>query len=584
MAFSRVWLDDLVDRTDIVQIVSRHVQLTKRGNRYWGLCPFHMEKSASFTVNPQMQMYYCFGCHASGGAINFLMEMEHMEFKEAVAFLADEAHIPLPENFNREREKPEIKGQRERIYELNREYARFLHQQLWEPQNAEVLNYFHGRALTDRTIRKFGLGASPSDWDAGTRAMREKGFTDRELQDAGISLVSREGRLYDMFRGRAMFPIINARGQVLGFGGRTLGKDPRKYMNTGDTLVYNKRHEIFAANLLKKVRGLKRIILTEGYMDVITMIQAGVQGVVATLGTALTIEQARMLKRYAPEIWVSYDGDAAGQHAILRALDIFDAEHVPARVLDFPNGMDPDEYIRAYGAEGLDTLAPESAVSYRMLREAEKHDMSTKEGRTEYAIACARFLAGVKEPVELENYVQRLMIETGFTREVLLAQIGRTETMSNEQQAVFRRAARPLESRAKGVDMGVDAAERQLLSCLTSGAGLSHIRAEDFLSEENRRFAEMLPSGKSAARILEEIEDENERGRLAAILNSAPEVSEDEQMQIINDCLEILRAKKRDQRVERIKEQLPSLDEETRKEMLRRTSEMLINLDTGKEG
>ncbi|MBQ8092169.1 MAG: DNA primase [Clostridia bacterium] len=583
MAYSRVWLDDLVDRTDIVQIVSRHVQLTKRGNRYWGLCPFHMEKTASFSVNPQMQMYYCFGCHASGGAINFLMEIEHLEFKEAVTQLAEEAHVPLPENFNRERDNSVSKGERDRIYELNKAYARYLHSQLWEPQNAAVLSYFHNRALNDRTIRKFGLGASPLGGDTGTRAMRQLGFTDKELVQAGISL-NRDGRVFDMFRGRAMFPIINARGQVLGFGGRALDKDPRKYMNTGDTLVFNKRQEVFAANLLKKARGLKRIILTEGYMDVISLIQAGVEGVVATLGTALTIEQARLLKRYAPEIWVSYDGDSAGQHAILRALDIFEAEHVPVRVLDFPNGMDPDEYVRAYGAQGLDTLAPESAVVYRMLREAEKHDMSTKEGRTEYAIACSKFLANVTEPVELENYVQRLIIETGFSREVLLAQIGRTETMTTERQAVYRRAARPLEARAQGTDIGTDAAEKQLLTYLASGIGRDHIQLDDFMSPENRQFAEMLLSGKNAAMLLEEIEDEGQRSRFARILDSSPDATEDEQMQAINDCLAVLRRKKHDKRVELMKEQISSLSGEAKEAALRRMQEMIINSDSGKEG
>ena len=183
---------------------------------------------------------------------------------------------------------------------------------------------------------------------------------------------------------------------------------------------------MFAANLLKKQRGLKRVILTEGYMDVIALVQAGVPGVCATLGTALTLEQARLLKRYAPEIWVSYDGDAAGQHAILRALDIFEEEGVPARVLDFPGGMDPDEYIKTYGPQSVEQLRPTDATAYRMKQEAANHDLSTEEGRTAYAIACAKYLAKVKEPVELENYVKQLMVSTGFTREVLLAQIGRT--------------------------------------------------------------------------------------------------------------------------------------------------------------
>lgn len=222
-------------------------------------------------------------------------------------------------------------------------------------------------------------------------------------------------------------------------------------------------------NLLKKQRGLKRVILTEGYMDVIALVQAGVPGVCATLGTALTLEQARLLKRYAPEIWVSYDGDAAGQHAILRALDIFEEEGVPARVLDFPGGMDPDEYIKAYGPQSVEQLKPMDATAYRMKREAANHDLSTTEGRTAYAIACARYLAKVKEPVELENYVKQLMLSTGFTREVLLAQIGRTELIQENKRPMYRHAARPLEEKNEGVDTGTSAAEKKLLGSACRG-------------------------------------------------------------------------------------------------------------------
>ena len=582
--YSRVWLDELIDRTDIVQVVSRHVQLTKKGNRYWGLCPFHMEKTASFSVNPQWQIYYCFGCHASGGVINFLMEVEHLEFKEAVAQLAEDAHVPLPEHFLSSQGTRENNEERERVYELNKEYARYMHAQLWEPQNAGILSYFHDRGLNDHTIRRFGLGASPAGGDTGTRAMMKLGFTEKELLQSGISLKN-ENRLYDMFRGRAMFPIINARGQVLGFGGRALEKNPRKYLNTGDTIVFNKRYEVFAANLLKKAKGLKHIILTEGYMDVISMVQAGIQGVVATLGTALTIEQARLLKRYAPEIWVSYDGDSAGQHAILRALDIFESEHVPVRVLDFPNGMDPDEYVRAYGKEGLDTLVPVNAVTYRMLREAEKHDMSTQEGRTAYAIACAKFLVSVTEPVELENYVQQLMLETGFPRDVLLAQIGRTELLSNEKQATFKREARPLQMHADGVDLTIDNAEKQLLVFLVSGAGKDIIRAEDFITSENQEIAKMLLSGKSVSVILDEIDDEQMRGRFVRVIEDMPQMADQDQVEAINECLSVLKDKKLDMKIAKMKEDMKTLQGQARTEALSAIMELIkIKSSKGKDG
>ena len=324
MRFPQAWLDELRERSDIVQVVSRYVQLTPKGGRYWGLCPFHGEKTASFTVNPQRQMYYCFGCHVGGSAINFVMEMEHLEFVDAVKLLAEQAHMELPQMVGG-REDAATKSQKERLYEANKQCARFFHSQLWKKENEQVLAYLYNRGLDDATIRMFGLGSTPPRSDGATQAMRSLGFTDDELVTAGIS-VRRDGRVYDMFRQRAIFPIIDAQGRVLGFGGRALGDIKPKYLNTGDTPVFNKRLGVFAANLLKKQRGLKRVILVEGYMDVIALTQAGLPGVCATLGTALTIEQARLLKRYAPEIWVSYDGDAAGQKAILRALEIFEQE------------------------------------------------------------------------------------------------------------------------------------------------------------------------------------------------------------------------------------------------------------------
>ena len=241
------WLDELRDRADIVQVVSRYVQLTPKGGRYWGLCPFHGEKTPSFTVNPQRQMYYCFGCHAGGSAITFVMEMEHLEFMDAVKLLAEQVHMDMPQ-LTPSREDAESKSRKERLYEANRQCARFFHSQLWKPESSEILAYLHGRGLTDSTIRIFGLGATPAVSDGATKAMREAGFTDDELVSAGIS-VRREGRIYDMFRQRAIFPIIDAQGRVLGFGGRALGNAKPKYLNTGDTPIFNKRQGVVAANL-----------------------------------------------------------------------------------------------------------------------------------------------------------------------------------------------------------------------------------------------------------------------------------------------------------------------------------------------
>ena len=420
----------------------------------------------------------------------------------------------------------------------------------------------------------FGLGSTPPRSDGATSAMRSLGFTDDELVRAGIS-VRRDGRVYDMFRQRAIFPIIDAQGRVLGFGGRALGDAKPKYLNTGDTPVFNKRLGVFAANLLKKQRNLRRIILVEGYMDVIALTQAGLPGVCATLGTALTIEQARMLKRYAPEIWVSYDGDAAGQHAILRALDIFDQEEIKSRVLDFPGGMDPDEYIRTYGVQAMETLEPMDATAYRMKQEMQHHDLSSQEGRTAYAIACAKYLAKVKEPVELENYVGQLMLTTGFARDVLLAQIGRTELIPKDQRPRYRHAARPLEEKTEGVDVETMAAEKQLLRLLAEGRiEPGTVSADDFLTEERRSLAEKLISGMTPGAILEGISDDAARARAAGILDKDSGAGSDEQLRMAGDCLRILHKKRIESKIAELTKALPQLKGEDKRNTLLKIQEL----------
>ena len=566
--FPQAWLDELRERADIVQVVSRYVQLTPKGGRYWGLCPFHGEKTASFSVNPQRQMYYCFGCHAGGSAINFVMEMEHAEFKDAVKLLAEQVHMELPEMIGG-REDEASRSLKERICEANRQCARFFHSQLWLKENAQVLSYLYDRGLDDATIRIFGLGSTPNRSDGATAYLRTQGFTDDELVSAGIS-VRRDGRVYDMFRQRAIFPIIDAKGRVLGFGGRALGDVKPKYLNTGDTPVFNKRLGVFAANLLKKQRNLKRVILVEGYMDVIALTQAGVPGVCATLGTALTIEQARLLKRYAPEIWVSYDGDTAGQNAILRALEIFEQEEIRSRVLVFPAGMDPDEYIREYGVQAMDSLEPMDTASYRLKNEMSRHDLSTQEGRTAYAIACAKHLAKVREPVELENHVRQLMLTTGFERDVLLAQIGRTEMIARDKRPTYRNAARPLEERNDGVNTSAAEAEKQLLQILCEGhIEPGTIRPEDFITPERRELAEQLLAGMTPGAILEGIRDEEKRARAASILHRETGAKDEEMhLRMTADCLRKLKRRRMEEKIAAKQQEMQTLRGEDKRKVL----------------
>ena len=583
--YNNSFVDELISRADIVSVVSKRVQLSRKGSRFWGLCPFHGEKTASFSVNPQMQMYYCFGCHAAGGAIKFVMEMDHLEFKEAVVQLAEEFHMEVPQSFMANKDSPQRREEKERLYQLNKECARYYYTQLWQKDNAGILSYFHERGLTDSTIRKFGLGASQWTDDAASRYLEGIGFKREEIVAAGVAK-EYNGRLIDMFRGRAMFPIIDARGRVLGFGGRTLGKDPRKYMNTGDTPIFNKRMGVYAANLLRKENGLKRIILTEGYMDVISLVQAGVHGVCATLGTALTEEQARLLKRYAPEIWVSYDGDSAGQHAILRALTIFEAEQVPCRVLDFPGGMDPDEYVRAYGVEGIEQLTPKDGIIYRMERLRDTYDLNTQEGRTKYAIESSMILSRVKEPVQRENYIELLVHDTGFSREVLMEQIGQAqiETQEKESHIPLVRQVKSANKPEENVSPA-EAPERLLLTLLATGDTVREvIRAEDFITADNRDIAEQLLAGRSAVAIVETL-SEDKQAYYAQIFNQEENIPDELQFQIVKDCLSKLHRIKIDEEIRILQEKMKNCTEEERQEVLLRVVTLSQKRSAlGKEG
>ncbi len=551
------WLDELRARADIVKVIGSYVTLKKNGHRYVGLCPFHNETAPSFSVDEQKQVYHCFGCKAGGSVIQFVMDIERLSFSEAVAFLADQLHMPLPEMQN----DPAYEKRRtlkERIYLANRTAARMYHQLLWQPESSAILHYLQQRGLSDAVIRRFGIGAAPPSAQVGHRLM-EEGFTEEELVQAGLML-RREGRTFDMFRNRAMFPIIDTYGNVLGFGGRAMGDAMPKYLNTSDTPAFNKRYTVFAANLLRKARGLTRVILVEGYMDVVALSQFGVEGVAATLGTALTPEQARLLHRFAPEVHIAYDGDRAGQKAILRGLEVLEGENVPVRVLDFPGGLDPDEFIRQEGLEAFQALKPISAVTYRMRREKERHDVSTEEGRIEYAKACAAILRGVKEPVELENHLRHLSVETGFSKEVLMQQIGAApppKVVTVPKRDGFRQKAREVSQ--------VDWTARTLLAVLATGRlPKDSVSPEEFEDPLLRSLCEGLLAGESAASLMERQTDDQGRAAVGDILSLNTDLDDDGLMRMAQDCLKKMRKQRLEKALDLIQQRLPTLAGEER--------------------
>lgn len=584
MRYPASFLDELRARADIVQVIGQYMPLKKNGRKYWGLCPFHGEKTASFSVDAEKQLYYCFGCKAGGTVINFVMEIERLTFPEAIKHLADQLHMPLPEM----EEDPDYQRrltQRERLLSCNKEAARLFHETLFTPAGAPMLEYLKRRGLSDSVIRKFGLGAAPDRWDMVTKTLQEKGYTLEELQLAGLTIIkeaepatedkpAKPRRAFDMFRNRAIFPIIDQHGNVLAFGGRALANIQPKYLNTSDTPVFNKRQGVYAANLLRKERHLERVVLVEGYMDVVSLTQFGVTGVCATLGTALTNEQAKLLKRFAPMVYLSYDGDSAGQHAILRGLDILEAEGVAARVLDFPDGLDPDEFIRRDGKDAFDKLPALTPQAYRMRRERAEHDLSTQEGRTAYAKACAAILRNL-EPLEMENALQELIVQTGFSREVLLAQIDVTPPKVPAPDALTApsRPYRPsLPPRQEAPPQAADedtTAEELLISLIATGRLPGDIAAEeDFHDSLLQELYKGLQQGISPATLVEMQSDEVIRARVSRLLMTPMSENMDQMIQMAHDCLSRMRLKRAKAQYDDIMKRIKTLSGETKMQAL----------------
>ena len=571
---SDAWLEELRSRTSLEEVVSEYVPLKQKGRRFWGCCPFHNEKTASFSVDSEAQMYYCFGCHKGGTVINFIMEMERMEFMDAVRYLADRAHMEVPERRAQSGPPGVSRDERERMYEANRQAARFFHSLLWTGEGAEALNYLYGRGLNDSDIRRFGLGASPKGWDGLLHHLEEQGFEAALLEKVGLA-VRKDQRHFDMFRGRVMFPIISAQGRVLGFGGRAMGDAQPKYLNTAETPIFNKRMGLYALNFAQKERSIGRLVLVEGYMDTVSLRKHGVQGVVATLGTALTEEQARLMKRYAPEVWISYDGDAAGQKAALRALDIFDQQNIPAKVIDYPGGMDPDDFVKARGLSGFESLPKYDSTSYRMIRARDGLDLTTQDGMTQYALRCCAILKKVKSPIEMENHLRRLVNETGYDREILLRQIGATPSAAPAREAPRRTRM------AEGTPSEAMLAERELISLIAAGRlpeGM--VQAEDFDEPTHRALAEQLLAGKSAGGFIESIADEAQREAAMRALNYSP-LPEDREsaVQTAEECLRTLRRSRAMKRIEEIKQQIAAATPEKKAALYQQYAEEMKQLE-----
>ena len=415
------YIEELTRRTDIVELVGSYVQLKRKGRLYGGLCPFHSEKSPSFYVYPDTQSFYCFGCGAGGDAITFAKKINSIDYPEAVKMLAARAGMPEPQ------EDDKTGRMRSRILSMNKEAARFFHACLNSTveEARQARAYWRRRGLDDKTIVRFGLGYAPNDGQALYQFLRDKGYNQQELDASGLFKRSPSGRIYCLFWKRVMTPIFDLRGNIIAFGGRVLDDSKPKYVNSPETLVYHKSDTVFALQIAKRSAS-RRFVLCEGYMDVISMQQAGIDTAVCACGTALTPDQVRLISEYADEVILSYDSDEAGQKATLRSLELFRNSPVKVGVLQIPGAKDPDEYIKKYGAERFQALlnGVGNALDFRLGRLKDQYDLAQDAQRLEYVKEAVDLLAQRSSPTEQEVYAGRLAEETNISKAAIMTQLG----------------------------------------------------------------------------------------------------------------------------------------------------------------
>ncbi len=504
MAFPPSFIDELVARNPIEDVVGRYVNLRRSGANLFGLCPFHGEKTASFSVAPDKGIYYCFGCHKGGGVINFQMEVEGLSYPDAVRALANRVGMEVPED---EQYQSRYR-QQERLWALSKEAARFFHSQLYAPVGKPALEYALGRGMSKPILTTFGVGYAPDSWDNLVKAMRAKGYTDEELKESGLVSVSQKnGNIFDRFRDRLMFPIIDVRGNVIGFGGRIIKKDSdaAKYLNSPETLIFNKRKNLFGLNLAKKSKA-GFLILVEGNIDVVTLHQYGFDNAIASLGTSLTEEQAALMTRYAEQVILIYDGDKAGQNATQRAIPILEKAGLQVKVLQLKDAKDPDEYLKKFGADKFKLLLEGSSnrVEYQLNAIARKYDIREDDQKVKFINEAADFISTLSNAVQREIYGHRVAEAAGISYDALKLEVNKAfkRRIAREKKKQERidlapaQAHQPKSREIRYENMKSAMAEEGVLGLIMKDAALldqaGQLKAEEFSSPLLGRVYEQL--------------------------------------------------------------------------------------------
>ena len=568
------FIEEVRAANEIIDVISEYISLKPRGKNFFGLCPFHNEKTPSFSVDPQKQLYHCFGCGEGGNVFNFIMAQERLNFVDAVKFLAERKGISLPGSFNMV-EDEEVKRQRQELYKINRAAAMFYHQNLLSNEGINALEYLRSRGIDSKTIRTFGLGYAPDSWNSTMNHLLDQGFDKGLLMQIGL-VVEKGNSTYDRFRNRLMFPIIDHRDRVVGFGGRVLDDSLPKYLNSSESPIFSKSNILFGLNLAKKQRPIDHLIIVEGYLDVIALYEYGFYNAVASLGTALTQDQAKLLRRYTSNIYIAYDGDTAGQKATARGLDILKDAGCNVKVIKLPKGMDPDDILRRHGVEYFNKLVKNavSLTDYKLEQLRLGFNLDNPEEKVKFATKAAEILVGVENPLERDVYIQKLYTSTGFRPELIYRLM---DQLKNKKRPGLKRNVvgnnRYTKSVSK-VNLGLPAnikAEKHLIRFMTESGELARniIKQLGDLEFEDPIHREVLDIIKRllekniephAAQILNYVQEHQRRCKLTEIFKL--EMEYDNVDKYIKDCIDELRRYQLEKRGNYLKEQIAKMERE----------------------
>lgn len=585
--FDSNFIEELKSKNDLVSVAEKYVRLERRGGNYWGCCPFHHEKTPSFTINEMKQFYYCFGCHKSGDVISFVMEMESLDFNDAVKYLAERAHMQLPEAKIDDEKIREQKRKKERILSLLRDVALFYVNNLKSQEADKHYEYMVKRGMSGETVKKFGVGASV-DYDTLPKYLKQKGYTEEEMVSSGTVYKNKSGKLSDELGCRLIIPIINQFGQVVAFGGRLLEKsDYAKYKNTRETQVFSKSKTLFNLVNVKKLkneRGLDGIIMVEGYMDVISLVQAGFENVVASMGTSLTKDQARILKRYTEKVYISYDGDFAGQKAAIRGLEILKEEGLEVKVVSLPEGLDPDDVIKKFGAQGYKDLLANAMplIDFKLDIIKKTYDLSVTDGRRKYVSAALKVIKESSSAAEQEDLLMTVRKETGYTLEALRRELyGIASAVPLESEEPVKRF------KEAGEDKTLVAARFVLFSYLDCKpyAEETDLNGIEFFLPAHNTVKEYILKRKSKGEkvrfndVFEILGDdeEEEKSKLASMDETVAIDSAFDRAKYFADCVKTLKLSSIEADIERVKTLLKTETEtEKKRTYTKELSELII--------